>query len=151
MILNYDKNNGVSFIWDKFKKEIPEISSEANKFFEDLAKIQTINPNIPVDFDGFIKGGNVADESLRNFLQTTDASQISLENYQKYLESTAKSSSKLGNILSELGSIGKSALASLANIGISMAITLAIQAISKVIDNAILSLHKILYKFHLDK
>lgn len=124
MILNYDKDDGVSFIWDKFKKEIPEVSSEANKFFEDLAKIQTINPNIPVDFDGFIKDGNVADESLRNFLKTTDASKISFENYKKYLESAGSGTSKFSSSLKNLGG---TLLSTFANMAIMYAAGAAIQ------------------------
>ena len=88
MVLNYDNNNGFYSVFDNLKKQIPEVSSEANKFFDDLNKLQKIHPNRPIDFEGFIKGGNIADESLISFIKTTDSSKISLANYQSYLQST---------------------------------------------------------------
>lgn len=129
-IVNYDDNSGLTF-FDSFKKKVPEVSQEANKFFADLDKIKKINPDIPIDFKGFIDGGNLADETLIKFLSTTDQSNTSLENYNKYLQSADKASSKFG---STLKSIGGSIASGLANFAIGAAIGFAIDSVIKAID-----------------
>lgn len=127
-IVNYDTQNGLSF-FNGFKKQIPEISDEAKKFFTDLDKLQKINPNIPIDFKGFIDGGNLADKTLIDFLSTTDKSNVSLENYNKHLESVGKTTSVAAKAMSGLKSIG-SMLASMGTAFLVMeGITLALKAI----------------------
>lgn len=146
MIINYDKDNGFSSILDGFKKEVPIVSSEANKFFEDLKNIQKINPDIPVDFSKFIKDNNIADESLKNFLNDTKYTEKSLDSYQTYLEKTGQVTSKFssftklaGNALSTLGSFAVNALASWA---ISEAIGLAIKGIYNIVKAEEIAIEK---------
>lgn len=141
MVLNYDNNNGFYSVFDNLKKQIPEVSSEANKFFDDLNKLQKIHPNRPIDFEGFIKGGNIADESLISFIKTTDSSKISLANYQSYLQSTAKQTTTFATITQKAGSalktIGGTLLSTFANMAVMYAASAAIEAIGTAIYNTI--------------
>ena len=134
MVLNYDNNNGFYSVFDNLKKQIPEVSSEANKFFDDLNKLQKIHPNIPIDFEGFIKDGNIADESLISFIKTTDSSKISLANYQSYLQSTAKQTTTFATITQKAGSalktIGGAFLSTFANMAVMYALAWSALALS---------------------
>ena len=78
--------------------------------------------------DDFVGEMDIADESLKKFLKTTDASKISLSNYQSYLESTAKSGSRFATAMDSakagLKNLGGIAVSFLANAAVSAGISL---------------------------
>ena len=79
----------------------------------------------------FINNTKISDQTLKQFISTVDSSKISLENYQSYLQSTGKTTSKFG---STLKNIGGTILSSLANAGIGMLIGVAVNGIVSLID-----------------
>lgn len=117
--------------FDGFKKRVPEISQEASKFFTDLERLQKINPDIPIDFKGFIDGGNLADETLIKFLSTTDKSNISLENYKTHLESVGKTTTVAAKAMSGLKQVGSV----LASMGTAAAVAGGISLALKALDD----------------
>ena len=73
---------------------------------------------------GFAKGMNLNNDEFLAFLQNTEYSEKTLDNYQKYMQKSASATSKFGAALKSIG----------ANIAIMLAINLAIKAVSIVWD-----------------
>lgn len=59
-------------------------------------------------FDDYIKGQNLADKSLINFLQDTKYGTKDLANYQQYLKDTGKATSAFTSFTKKAGSVLKS-------------------------------------------
>lgn len=76
MAVQYDSANGWTTWLDVFKKKLPEVSREADNFFNSYIKngenlTQIINDfSQDGEFDGFIKGSKLADKTLISFLRT---------------------------------------------------------------------------------
>lgn len=115
MIVNYDKESGIwSNIFSANKQNISP-SKDVINLFEEVKKAVPSSGNTIVNWDYFIDKTNLADESFKNFVKTTDASKVNLQNYQSYLDKTAKSTSKLSGVTSTLKSFGSSVLSMGAN------------------------------------
>ena len=133
MIVNYDKETGVSFL--NFIKRKPKISNEVNNLFNNVNKDAGFgyllnnfyNKNTFKDsnFNNWING---LDDTAKSSMKASDA----LVAYNTYLQETAKSTSKLSTITSAakgaIGTIASSAF----NIGTGILIAKGIEfAISK--------------------
>lgn len=140
LIFNYDQDNGIGL---NFKNKKQNISEEASKFFKDLEKLRKENPKVNIDFDDFVKGGNLADETLVNFIKTTDNSNISLDKYQTHLKNVGKTSSTVGTTLKSLGG---SALSFLGNMGVMLAVSKGIELAVTAIDNYVHKSEKLIEK-----
>lgn len=138
MIVNYDKNNGLSYIWDNLKKSIPKVSEEASSFF-DKTKNWNLNSfsNSYNGFDDLIKKLNISDESLKAFLDDTNYAEKSLSSYQTYLASTTKQTSIFAKATKGAKTMLKSLGALAANIGVSMLASFAIGKAIEGIDSII--------------
>lgn len=134
LILNYDKDQGFSNIFNTNKKNI-EVPSNITNLFSEVEKVvpSYSDKSTAVNWDYFIKKCGVADESFSKFINTTDSSKISLESYKSYLESTAQSTSTFANITSKAGSAIKSVggilLSTFANVAVMWAASAALQFI----------------------
>jgi len=147
VIVNYNKENGFTTFIKNAKKEIPQISEEASLFFNKLEKIKGGTSSWNSDrFIGFANGMEIADESLLTFLNDTKYAEKSLANYQFYLESTAKSTSKFATVAktakTALGSIASFGLNMLGSMAMSWAITEAISAIDNWIHRTEIAIEK---------
>lgn len=101
MAVQYNSENDSWTTWiSKFKKEIPEVSKEAEGFFEKMNKVgatitsDTLKPMLESTngaFDDYIKNNKLADKSLISFLQDTKYSEKTLANYQLYLKKSSQS------------------------------------------------------------
>ena len=137
MIVNYDKESGIwSNIFSANKQNISP-SKDVINLFEEVKKAVPSSGNTIVNWDYFIDKTNLADESFKNFVKTTDASKVNLQNYQSYLDKTAKSTSKLSGVTSALKSFGSSVLSMGANMLAGMAIGAAISGVITLIDDYI--------------
>ena len=88
MIVNYDKENGWSSIFNNIGKDKIAYATESDKKIlndiKDRIKLESQLTN-QVDWDGYIKGHQNASESLKSFLKDTDYAEKSLTNYNSYL------------------------------------------------------------------
>ena len=141
---NSENNSWGGFIVDiyKAKKGIIEVSNEATKLFDkykDKNLSNTMNQVASYNtFDNFIKKNKLADESLIAFLQDTEYSEKTLENYQLYLRNSASATTVFSRGLKTAGTVVKSFAATLGSMAVtflvSEAISLAISAIDKYIN-----------------
>lgn len=123
MIVNYDKDNGLSTIFNGFEKKIPNISDEAKKVLNDIQ--ESIDNGFEFDFSsGFVGEMEIADKSLLAFLNDTKYAEKTLSNYKKYLESVGNGTSKFSSSLKNLGG---TLLSTFANMAIMYAAGAAIQ------------------------
>lgn len=53
MIFNYDKDNGLTSLWTKYKETISDVSEEANNFFNTISTTD--------DFSSFIANFNTSE------------------------------------------------------------------------------------------
>ena len=133
MIVNYDKEKGISWIFKNFKKEIPEISDEVKELFGKIDLGGNFKTQLEDNFD-FSKSNDSIFKSWANNLD--DAAKINmtagdaLEKYNQHLKDTAKSTSKLSSVTN----VAKTAIGTVASAGINM---LAGFAIAKLIEGAI--------------
>lgn len=137
MIVNYDKE---SDIWSSIfgtNKQNTSPSQDVLNLFEEVKKAVPSSGNTIINWDYFIDKTNLADESFKNFVKTTDASEVNLENYQSYLDKTSKSTSKFSSFTSKAGSLLKSFGAGLANMGMGMLAGLAINGAFTLLDNIV--------------
>lgn len=134
LILNYDKDQGFSNIFKNNKKNF-EIPSNITNLFSEVEKTipNYSDKSTTVNWEYFIEKCGVADESFSKFIDTTDSSKISLENYKSYLESTAQSTSTFANVTSKAGSaiktVGGTLLSAFANVAVMWAASAALQFI----------------------
>ena len=122
MAVQYNSENDSWTTWiSKLKKEIPEVSKEAEGFFEKMNKVgatitsDTLKPMLESTngaFDDYIKNNKLADETLIAFLQDTKYGTKDLASYQQYLKESSQSMTlfqragkAVGITLKELGAI----------------------------------------------
>ena len=105
MAVQYNSENDSWTTWisklkSKLKKEIPEVSKEAEGFFEKMNKVgatitsDTLKPMLESTngaFDDYIKNNKLADETLISFLQDTKYGTKDLASYQQYLKESSQS------------------------------------------------------------
>ena len=122
-VVNYDNDSGWTNIFDKFKKQLSEISEESKNIIFD---IQTaINNGFKPDFsDGFVGEIEIADKSLKNFLKTWDGTGDLMEQYQQHLSNATSANTKF---VASLKSIA-------ANMAIMLAINVGIKLLAKAWD-----------------
>lgn len=141
MAVQYNSEKDTWSTWiTNFKEEIPEVSNEAENFFNKMNKIGAVLTNDTLHgngsvFDGFIKNNKLADESLINFLNDTKYSEKTLDNYKLYLKETGSQTSWFGNMTSKAGSVLKSFGATLGSMAVSWAISEVISLAVTAIDN----------------
>lgn len=104
---------------------------DAVKFFKEVEKAvpNFSDQDISVNWDYFIKKTKLADTHLLDFINTTNNSQISLANYQNYLQATAQQTSKFSQFTKAAGNVAKSFGASLLNMGAGVLAGMAIQGL----------------------
>ena len=114
-------------------KGLPEASEEAKGIISDIQETmsQGFIPSFGDDFAGEME---IADQSLIDFLRTTETSSISLENYQKYLKQTSSAISTLSVITSGAGKVMKIFAATAINAIASVVVAKAIQMTIKAYD-----------------
>lgn len=131
-VVNFDKDNKATYLWDKLGKQIPVVSEQATKFFK-----QTDGWNLngflksQSGFDDLIKKFNITDDSLKNFLKTWDGTGNVAEKYTEYLN---KSSSAASDFSAKLKGVSATLKSVAANMAIMLAINVAVQALSKAWD-----------------
>ena len=143
-ILNYDNEKGFSTFLSNFKTEIPKISSEVEELFS------KINPNrkFKTLLDDFFDADSFKDSSFKTWLNSlSDAEKVTLSagdalnQYQSYLQSTAKQTTTFATITQKAGSalktIGGTLLSTFANMAVMYAASVAIEAIGTAIYNTI--------------
>lgn len=143
-ILNYDNEKGFSTFLSNFKTEIPKISSEVEELFS------KINPNkkFKTLLDDFFDADSFKDSSFKTWLNSlSDAEKVTLSagdalnQYQSYLQSTAKQTTTFATITQKAGSalktIGGAFLSTFANMAVMYAASAAIEAIGTAIYNTI--------------
>ena len=143
-ILNYDNEKGFSTFLSNFKTEIPKISSEVEELFS------KINPNkkFKTLLDDFFDADSFKDSSFKTWLNSlSDAEKVTLSagdalnQYQSYLQSTAKQTTTFATITQKAGSalktIGGTLLSTFANMAVMYAASAAIEAIGTAIYNTI--------------
>ncbi|MDY4819995.1 MAG: hypothetical protein SO206_07155 [Bacilli bacterium] len=137
MAVQYDSQNDKWSFWlSNLKKEIPQVSNEAKKLFDELnsGKLKV------TDWNGYCNAIKLTDEELINFLKDTDYGTKDLANYQSYLNKSSQgmttfesASKKAGTVLKSFGA----ALGSMAvNWVISEAIGLLVTAINDYVHAA---------------
>lgn len=139
MAVQYNSENDSWTTWiSKLKKEIPEVSQEAEGFFEKMNKIGATLTNDSLHgkgsvFDDFIKNNELADKSLIEFLTDTEYSEKTLENYQLFLKKSANNMTFFQRATTTATTIGKKFIATLGSMAaawaISEVISLAIKGI----------------------
>ena len=123
MIVNYDKENGKIFLG--LKKTIPQISNNVDTLFKNVGKSEKFSDLL----QKFYVASNFKNDPFKNWVDGLDSTTKSamtagdaLDSYNKHLQETAKSTSKLSTITSAakgaIGTIASSAL----NIGAGMLI-----------------------------
>lgn len=140
-IVNYDKENGWSSIFNSFVKSIPEASQKAKEFFDLLA----LDPDIKLwnneELINFAKSCDVSETSVIDFLSNVKTGEATLSNYQSYLQSTAKQTTTFATITQKAGSalktISGTLLSTFANMAIMYAASVAIEAIGTAIYDTI--------------
>ena len=144
MILNYDKKDGYYSFGKMLAPQSLEVSDNSREILTNLQK--SMEGGASIDFSGFADGLNDADESLIAFLKDTEYSEKTLENYQTYLNQSAKGTSKFALTMKSIGSGLKNLAGNLLSFGVNaaamMAISLIIKGISTAIDESTLSLEE---------
>lgn len=147
MAVQYDSKNDSWSTWlSNLKKEIPEVSEEAEKFFEKMDEIgatltnDSLKPMLESTngaFDLYIKNQGLADETLISFLQDTEYSEKTLANYQLYLRNSANSMTFFQRASKMASTAAKTFGATLANMGIAFLASWSISKIVSGIDHLI--------------
>ncbi len=150
MIFNYDSDKGFYSLFGKSQKSKNrfDITDEAINLFDNIQKIKNINPDLDIDFDSFIKNGNIADQTLLNFVKNTDKSKLTLHDYQQYLDNVSQSTSKFAKTTSTLKNIAGVAGSFLLNAGVSFAIEKGIELAVKGLDKLIVTSDEMIQKGH---
>ena len=114
-------------------KGLPEASEEAKGIISDIQETmsQGFVPSFGDDFAGEME---IADQSLIDFLKTTETSSISLTAYQKYLKQTSSATSTLSVITSGAGKVMKIFAATAINAFASVVVAKVIQEIYEAYD-----------------
>lgn len=139
MAVQYDSKNNAwgGFIIDayKAKKGIVEVSEEATKLFDKYKDKDLSNAMNQImshgTFDNFIEKNKLADETLISFLQDTEYSEKTLENYQLYLKKPTNSMTLFQRASKAASSAAKSFVAALSSMAITWAITEGISLLIK--------------------
>ena len=140
MIVNYDKEKGLTSIFSGLGKQVASVSSGDKQILNDIKSRIKLESQLAgnVNWSGYIKSHNEASESMKAFLSNTDYAEKSLANYQQYLEKTGKTTSKFATFTSKaksaFKSFGSNLLSSFANIGTGMLAGLAISAVASGIE-----------------
>ena len=128
MIVNYDKENGKIFLG--LKKTIPQISNNVDTLFKNVGKSEKFSDLL----QKFYVASNFKNDPFKNWVDGLDSTTKSamtagdaLDSYNKHLQETAKSTSKLSTITSA----AKGAIGTIASIGANM---IAGFAIAKIIE-----------------
>ena len=123
IVVNYDSEKGSFTFFDGFINQSQTASKEAQSFFNELRHASNQQE--------FINNTKISDQTLKQFINTVDSSQLSLDNYNKYINSSAKQTSKLGSVLKN---IGGGLLSGLANAAAGFGIGLLITGVSSLVD-----------------
>ena len=140
MIVNYDKEKGLTSIFSGLGKQVVSVSSGDKQILNDIKNRIKLESQLAgnVNWSGYIKSHNEASDSMKAFLSNTDYAEKSLANYQQYLEKTGKTTSKFATFTSKaksaFKSFGSNLLSSFANIGTGMLAGLAISAVASGIE-----------------
>ncbi len=143
MAVQYDSKNDSWSTWiSKLKTEIPEVSEEAEVFFNKMNELGATLTNDSLHgegsvFDDFIKNNKLADETLISFLQDTEYSEKTLANYQLYLRNSANSMTLFQRASKMASTAMKTFGATLANMGIAFLASWSISKIVSGIDHLI--------------
>ncbi|MEY8339464.1 hypothetical protein AALB16_15845, partial [Lachnospiraceae bacterium 62-35] len=124
-VVNYDSDNGWTTLFDKFKKEVPEISEDVKAFFDLYSQEpkETIwDTKRLLTFANEVGG---VDDSFKKFLSTADTSGDLMEQYQQHLSKASSANAKFSATLKSTA----------ANMAIMLAVNLVIQGITKIWDN----------------
>ena len=120
-----------------FSKKQDKLPKYITDYFETLKSDPGTKNWATDDFIGFARGCDIADESLEDFIKTTDSSKISLENYETYLNKSATATSKFSKVTSGLKTLAKGFGAGLLNMGVGLLAGAAITGIIKLIDEVV--------------
>ena len=124
----------MSSIFDNMFKGLPEASEEAKGIISYIQETmsQGVVPSFGDDFAGEME---IADQSLIDFLKTSETSSISLENYQKYLKQTSSATSALSTITAGAGKVMKIFAATAVNALASIVVAKIINEVIEAYDN----------------
>ena len=126
MIVNYDKETGFGFL--NFMKRKPKISNEVNNLFKNIKKDKGFDILLNKFYDKNTFKDSIFNDWVNGLDNTAKSSMTAggaLEAYNKHLQETAKSTSKLSTITSA----AKGAIGTIASIGTNMVAGLAISAL----------------------
>ena len=115
-------------------KGLPEASEEAKRIIFDIQETmsQGFVPSFGDDFAGEME---IVDQSLIDFLKTSETSSISLENYQKYLKQTSSATSAFSTITAGAGKVMKIFAATAVNALASIVVAKIINEVIEAYDN----------------
>lgn len=137
-ILNYDKENGLSWLVNNFNNTIPQVSKNVDTLFKKVDN----GTNFFELIKKFYSEDNFKNDPFKDFVDGLDNTQISamtagdaLESYKKHLQDTSKATSKLASLKGvakgALGLLGSFALNTVASMAISKGLEVAINAWNK--------------------
>lgn len=134
-VVNYNANDGLTTIFENAKTEAIAVSDEIKDIFNNIDISKSMGRSFDWDmFDDL----DFPDEDLKNWISTLDESKRAsitsseaLSNYQKYLNSSAQTTSRFSRVTSLAGKTLKAFAATTANAAIGI---VAFMAIKKVID-----------------
>jgi hypothetical protein len=140
LAVHYDKDTNSTITWiDKIKNALKGISSEADKTFKQLFKLDEVDFNKLQEnnFKDFIEENKLADKSLIRFLEDADIDSKSLESYQQYLKDTGQATLTFTDFTQKAIPVLKSFSASMMSIGVNWLISEAIGAATITFGNLI--------------
>ena len=137
MVVNYDKDNGFSTIFNKFGRS-PNISDE---FIDAWSKVGDMTTGKPASWQAWGEKIGYTDKQLLTFLGDVDSGKRGINEMGTIIDNTSKSTSKFSSFTSKAGtalkSFGSSVLSMGANMLAGMAIGAAISGVITLIDDYI--------------
>lgn len=127
--VNFDSNNGWSTWISQIQKQLLCVDKNAENIFKKLSTIETGKWKTS-NWDKFIKGNNIASDSLKSFLKDNQYAEKSLKSYIKYLKSTTSATQIFSTATKAAAGIVKSIGATLLSGAITFAITKLIELIA---------------------
>lgn len=136
MAVQYDKEKGFTTWFSSIKRDLPIISKEAEKLFDNISN-GIVNFQDVKDFSHLFDVYKITDsrKELEEFLKSLDGISDISSSYQQWMIANGKSTSTFTSFTQKAGSILKSFGATLASIGINWAIGEIISLAIKGFDN----------------
>ena len=134
MIVNYDKNNGISTIFDSLWKNT-SVQSSTDIFYERIKKIKELGAIDRTDLQNVADLIGNVDENVLKAAQNAKSGIGSWKDFEVTVTRTAQSTSKLGSAMSKVGSVAKGALAFAGNVALMWTLSKGIELAAKAWDN----------------